>query len=287
MLKESNTRKTRTKEMRLILLAIVLVFFQTVGVEAQGNGRVGIIDPWVEMLIFLFLIIAVIVNALLIRKHKTDVWKPFLIFLLAGIVLMIFSRIVIVAFDLGIFKIDDETLAMWWHLMFYLGMVSFFIALKKIMTVQERSVKDKSLNFGRVDVFILVTLGVLALAVFLSAEPLDAWFVSWFSGSFFAEIGLQHFVAFLFAGFIAAQLAYVRFFISKEVHDTRDICSLSGSLLIFLALISANHFWELITESWVVINLSLTTIETVEQVFWLPASIFLSYGLWKTLWSKK
>jgi len=67
----------------------------------------------------------------------------------------------------------------------------------------------------------------------------------------------------------------------RESYDTRAIDALFGGFLIFLVLMILNHFWELITESWMIILLPEIIIETVEQVFWLPASIFLAYGLWR------
>jgi len=263
------------------ILVVTLSVFVFVSNGENSEGRVGIINLWLEATIFLFLIIAAVITIPIIFRHKEDSWKPLFIFMLSGIILMILARVIIVLYDFRILKIGEETLAVSWHLIFYLGMISFLIVLDKVMTIKEKALGGQRVGFVRKDLIILVILGVLALAVLFSTGPLDSWFLSWFDGSFIAEIGLHHLLAFLFAGFIAAKFVWVKFFMQRESYDTRVIDALFGGLLIFLALTSLNHFWELITESWMIILLPETIIETVEQILWLPASIFLAYGLWR------
>jgi len=272
---------------RFVLFGIaIMIFFNSINTVSaihnySSGERIGVLNLWIEAFILLFLIIAAVMNLKIISKHKKDVWKSMFIFVLSGIILMILSRLIIVLYDFQIINIGDETLAMGWHIIFYLAMICFLIFLEKVIRIRDKALSGKQLGFRKSDLITLVILGVLAVATFFILEPLDAWFLSWFEGSFIAEIGLHHFIAFLFAGFIAAKITWVKFFMERESYDTRAINSLFAGFIIFLGLMGLNHFWELITESWMIIRLSSMVIETVEQIFWLPASVFLAYGLWR------
>jgi len=160
-------------------------------------------------------------------------------------------------------------------------MICFLIALGKIIKIEEKVLSGKRVGFLRSDLIILIILGILSLVFFFGAEPLDSWFLSWFKGSFADEIGLQHFIAFIFTIFVSAKLIWVRFFIVRKSYDKKIVDALFGGFFIFLFLMGLVHFWELLTESWKILVFSESFIETVEQIFWLPASIFLFYGLWK------
>jgi len=156
----------------------ILVFGLTAILSITNKERVGLINPWLEAVIFLFLLISVVITISMIFRHKKDVWKPSFIFFLSGIVLTILVRLMISLFDLRFLEIG--TFVLLTHFIFYFSMTSFIIALGKIIKIEEKVLSGKRVGLLKSDLIILIILGILSLVFLFGAEPLDSWFLSWF-----------------------------------------------------------------------------------------------------------
>lgn len=276
---------------KIILLGIILGFFiislsSMVIADDHNEGselRRGELILWAEALIFLFFITAVILSIMILRQHASMNLRVPHIFILAGIVLFGLTRIMYTLYEFKILDIGDQTLEFWWHLIFYLGTFSFLIASNKIIEFIDGK---KLKNLLMKDIIVLCTLSLVTLALFLTIQPLNEWFLSWFKDSLIDNGGFEHFIAFLFLGVVAFKFGWIKFSSYRTSNKRfKVIDSLLGGFVIFfifLTLLSLNHFWELLTESWGIIRLPENVIESVEQFFWLPAFMSISYGLWRT-----
>ncbi len=260
----------------VLLFVLLLSVLSVPAILAQEDDEdaigADVIAHWLEALIFVFIIVAVLLNITVIHKFKTSTFGMPFIYILSGMILLGLSRVVILLYDLEILEIQDITLQVWWHLLFYLAMVSFLFALTKIISTAKG---QKLVGFTKNDSIILGLFGLLAAILLLGAEAANQWVASLFDGSFMDKGGVVHFIAFGLAGFAAAKLFWIRI---NQKYSGKIIAAIIIPFLLFLALMSLNHFWELLTESWKVILVPEATIETVEQFFWLPAFICMTYG---------
>ncbi len=262
-----------------IILLILPSRLLAVSHENSENeaGRRGELILWVEALIFLFLVLIVVQNLQIILTFGTSIFGVPFIYLLAGIILLWLARFAIILYEFKVLNTHENTYNVLWHLIFYLGIGSFLIALNKIKNTAKG---EKLQKFGKRDSLTIAILGITALALLLTAQPLDAWFSSWFDGSFADKFGLQHFIAFVFAGLVTSRLLWIRINM-KEKYLGKIIISMVLPFIILIALMSLNHLWELLTENWGILNLSSTIIESTEQLFWVIAFIAFTYGIFR------
>jgi len=265
----------RKKSSLLFTLSIVifLLIFPLISADDNEGGltRGDLIIP-VEAIIFLFMTGAIILNAKIVLKFGKSLYGTPFIYILFGLILMELTRILYMLFDFRFLNLSHETLNFLWHMVFYIGMVSFIIALQKIKNTAQGNKKG---IFSKKDYYLLSSLGILTVILLIIAFPLDRWLNSAYVGSAADKLGLQHFLAFILAGLLASYLLWIK--INKE-YSGEFVSTIITPFLLFLILMSLNHFWELLTENWKIILLSDEIIEKVEQLFWLPASIILFYG---------
>ncbi len=264
----------------IALFGISLMTIFNFNFISASGGHAGVIIPWLEWIILFFMAVSIFLNLKIISNLKNNALRVPMIFMLVGVFSMTLARVFILLFEYEFYHIGNETLATWWHLFFYLGMTCFLIMLSKLDNLKD---SKEFREVGIRDGIILAVLGILFVSFFFSAHPFNIWFSSWYEGTLMAEIGLTHFIAFVFVSFVAVRLFLLSFSFSEKTPSKliKKINPLFFGFFLFLFLMSANHFWELITESWGFLLVSEKIIETVEQLFWLPGSLFLAYGLWR------
>ena len=202
-------------------------------------------------------------------------------YIACGVALLTFTRVFYIVADRGAISVHDDTLEMWWHLIFFLAMFSCIFGGKILSS--EDSGRDPHNS-----VLSLKLWGVLAslltAAVFLTAEWLDEPFLAVFQETIWDTFGAQHFVA-----FVVAALALLHISVSVGSDRSNDgthlVARMKLPLMTTYGLFSLDHFWELLTEAWEIFVLSEEVIERAEQIIVLPAFLVLAYASWK-MWSR-
>ncbi len=261
----------RRKDFCFIFAVLFLLFFSCLTfakaqeMEEKGSENTA---NFIEGLIILFIVTSIVLCANIVKKFKTSLFGTPFVYILMGLFLMGIIRLIFVFNEFKIFSLHEESLVILWHMVFYTSSTSFFIALDKI----KKTAKGNMTSFTRKDSIILAVLLVSSVTIFALAQPLNEWIVSWFRD----ELGIQHFIAFAFAGLLASRLLWIK--INKK-YSGELISAIIPSFIIFLSLMSFVHFWELLTESWKIIHVPGATIELVEQIIWVPAFAIMSYGI--------
>jgi len=253
------------------LLITVPAFAQQDDNDEMGGGGYGekALLVEVEMLnlaLFGFLVILILFFIRKQKFHKTNVaWIYFLFF----IILYGLTRVFYITSDQGIIPVSDDTLEVWWHLIFFNSLILLLLSIKDIMR-KPQYIKPRSLK--RCLSICMISI-IFTIFVFLSAVPLDEGFVSVFSDTFLAKIGIQHMIAFTFSSLVAFSLIEIRSF--PEQYNSY----FTFPLAIVFALFIGYHFWELLTESLEIIVIPEETIEQIEQVLVIPIFSVLIYGI--------
>jgi hypothetical protein len=87
--------------------------------------------------------------------------------------------------------------------------------------------------------------------------------------------GLHHFVAFVFAGGVAVYLWHAR----SNLGQIGKL--IANPIIIAVAALSLQHLWELLNESWKVIQVTDVVGEGVEKICLTVAALSLIWGGWK------
>lgn len=227
-----------------------------------------------EILIFSLIITALFLCFQLIRTIAKGVMNVIFWSFTLGIFLFGASRLFLLLADSGVYQLHGVTIHIWWHIIFYLGVLSFIwggvrlTEIAKSQTPVGFSQKDKIL-FA---IFLLITAGI-----FLIATPLETMLMPLLVGSPIETLGLHHFVA-VILGLVAA---FYLFTLKSTWGKLLTVGIMP--IIAFLALIGLQHLWEFLTESLKVIVLPDATIEFIEQLIVIPALLFFNFALLRIL----
>jgi hypothetical protein len=174
------------------------------------------------------------------------------------------------------FHIADTSIDVWWHILFYMSFAFYFVALRMLVglgSVEVGGDQEKDMNQARlwgfialcgvVLVFLLPSWSENIVSVYTNS-PLDSW-------------GVHHFVAFIFAGGVAWYLWSAR----EKLGQIGRI--IANPIIVAVIALALQHVWELLHESWKLIQTSGTVGEGVEKIFLIVAALSLIYGGWKLL----
>ena len=164
----------------------------------------------------------------------------------------------------GVFGISAESTDVWWHIMFYVAMISFYIgfkALARLGSADQTTVVSTSsgMVWGTVTLIVLVT-------AFVFAGTLEPTMLT-YDSSRLGTLGAHHFLAFALAGVVGAYLFSAKLFLGQIGR------AIAGPMIIAMWALAAQHLWELLTESLNVIVATSETIEGVERIFLIIAAI--------------
>lgn len=202
-------------------------------------------------------------------------------YIAVGIALLGATRIYYLTADRGVISVHDDTLGMWWHLIFVLAMASCIIGGKALSGGDDE--REQTRARGTLKIWG-VTVTIFTVVAFAVMQSLDQPFLAVFQDTIWATFGVQH-----FAAFVAAGLAFLHIVVSfggnRSREDTSILDQLKLPLMITYGLFSLNHLWELVTESWQILVLEEAIIERTEQLMIFPAFLAVAYVGWK-LWSE-
>ncbi len=197
------------------------------------------------------------------RKTGQSGMKPVLTYLFIG-TLTFFIITIFQNLGAGFFGIADESMDIWWHVMFYLAMFSFYFGFKALSALGSSDSATTAVNTNSGKTWGIFA-GLVLVTVFIIpgvAEPL----VNSYTSSKLAELGLHHFIAFIMAGVVGAYLFSAKIFLGQIGK------AIANPMLIAIWALSLQHFWELLVESWKVILVTGETGEGVEKIFLIIAA---------------
>ena len=248
---------------------------QSAAVEESGHLLIN----GLEMINMVLAVVAIAIIALVVKQFGASVISVIFGYFLIGTVMLTCARLFILFSSLGYLTIDDVTVNLGWHLLFYLAMITFFIAGKGLTQLSSNTGVHQS--FSKV-VGWGVFCGVATLVIFGAAQQIDAPFVAAFKDSVWDSVGVLHFIAFILGGMAA-------FYLFKRAKVGEITRLLAIPYLVSFVLFALNHVWELFVASWKIIDVTGATGERVEQIFVLPAFSPIAYAyirLWTLFRSK-
>ncbi|OHB10019.1 MAG: hypothetical protein A3G05_01870 [Candidatus Zambryskibacteria bacterium RIFCSPLOWO2_12_FULL_45_14] len=214
-------------------------------------------------------LVATLVTFDAVRKSGTSGLKNVLMYLFIGtgifFVITIFQKL-----GADFFGITDESVDIWWHVMFYLAMISYYFGFKALVrlgSTENATVATTSVAGKTWGIFSLLVL-IVVFIIPSQAEPLVNSYVS----SRFGELGAHHFLAFIIAGVVGAYLFSAKVFLGQIGR------AIAAPMIIAIWALCVQHFWELLTESWKVIALTSDKIEGVEKIFLTISAISVIYA---------
>ncbi len=170
----------------------------------------------------------------------------------------------------GFFRIAPESMDVWWHIMFYMAMISFYFAFKTLAGLGSSDASAPAHpNEGRTWGIISIVLLVIIFIVPSIAEP---W-VQAYLASRLAELGAHHFLAFALAGVVGAYVFSAKIFLGQIGK------AISGPMIVAIWALALQHMWELLVESWKVIEVTGEVGEGVEKIFLTIAAISIIYSV--------
>ncbi len=169
------------------------------------------------------------------------------------------------------FGIADESVDIWWHLMFYLALLSYYFGFKALVGLASGEASGQGGFIGaekKWGVFSLIVLVVIFLIPRYAEGVVQAYLASPL-----AQLGLHHFLAFILAGVVGSYLASIK----KNIGQIGR--AIADPLIVAVWALAVQHFWELLVESWKVIGVTTETGEGVEKIFLTIAGLCVVYAV--------
>jgi hypothetical protein len=204
--------------------------------------------------------------------HQKSNIGNFLIYSFAGVLFLGIIRLFFATVDSGLLQIDEMTVMICWHLMFYLTMTLFLVATRALVVVLDINYPPKE----QLNPFILPTLaGLGILLLFYFSPVIDKSISPLVEGTWIEMSGIAHFIAFTYAGGVAYYLLRI-----KEKYSG-SIGKISTPLLISLSILSLIHLLELLGESWHILPFNHEYVEVTESLLMIPFFLLVGVAYWK------
>lgn len=222
---------------------------------------------WLSSLGFL---VASIITLLTIRKFGNFVLGSIFSYLFTGTAVFF---IITIFQGLGpdFFGISDASTDVWWHVMFYMALIFYYVGLKFLVGLGNAEIDaGQNVKIGAEKLWMAIAAALLAV-IFIIPETVDS-LVNYYLASPLAELGLHHFIAFILSGIVGSYL------LSAKKNLGQIGRAIANPMIVSIWALGLQHLWELSTESWKVINISSNSIEGVEKIFLITASISIAYS---------
>ncbi len=217
-----------------------------------------------QLLIYAAILVALALNIYIVRKIGKGVMNIVFISFGMSLFLIGLSNLFVALYEPSL---EDITLHVFWHSIAYLGFISLIWGGYRIKSIIGSPNPE---GFGFKDMAVFSTMTIIALMIFLAAPVLNEGLFQMLSGSLFETLGVHHLIAFL----LGITGALYLFYIKGGPQAGKSITFIG----IFLLLLGVQHLWEILTETFKVIQLESSTIELIEQFIVLPAILFFIVG---------
>lgn len=195
-----------------------------------------------------------------------------LAYFFVGTILLAGIRVLFFLVDTKTLVIDEMTLMVCWHVIFYMAVLTWLFAAHGMAALA-------NIKAGKLSPIQAVVWGLISVAgmvyIFVHASLWDKAIVSGFEGTVWDHIGIMHFIAFVFA----AGAAYYLFALKRRFSTSIGV--IATPQLIVVVILSLIHLWELLGESWHLLPVSEAVGEQVEQILWIPVYAGIAYAFWK------
>ncbi len=172
------------------------------------------------------------------------------------------------------FRISPESMSLWWHLMFFMALASFYYGLKLLVGLGAAETEsNKGLKIGVEKIWAIVALAIL-VGVFFSANFFEYGVLS-YTNSSLGQMGFHHFVAVLLSGMVGSYLLLAK----KDLGQIGK--AVASPMIAAIWILSLQHFWELLVESWHIVPISGHNSEGVEQIFFIAVAVSLLYAAFR------
>lgn len=166
------------------------------------------------------------------------------------------------------FGISAESMDMWWHIMFYMALLSYFFGFRALvgLGVDENTnsnVIGAEEKWGIFAVIVLIVIFIIPNW----ADPVTQVY----SSSAIAGVGLHHFLSFI----LAAGVGYYLFNAKKNLGQIGQ--AIANPMIIGILALAGQHFWELLYESLKIVNVTSDTGEGIEKIFLIIFSVSIIY----------
>lgn len=242
----------------------------------QQLATLNTIQHGLDILNMIVAAVAVTILLMVISQYGASEISVIFRYFVVGTLALAGCRLFILLGNAGILKIGNDTIDLGWHILFYLAMITFFIAGKNMIRLSNDEQKPGSSK--RALIWEIIS-ALIVLAVFFGATTIDAPYTAMFDGTWAQSFGLIHFIAFVLGGLAAFYLFY-----RAKLGNITTL--LAVPFLITFGLFAGNHLWELLHESWKIIPTPDGVGELVEQLFVVPAFFLITYSylrLWKLI----
>lgn len=259
----------------IIISTIVGVLFFPVILFADNGAPTE--ESWalfasLELVILALMFVALFFNYKVAKEYAHSTLGYILNFFFLSVVLLALTRVYIFVAYIGLLGVSEKAIVFGWHMLFYLAMITFFIGIRKLLLLfSDHKTKLAKKLFLRWTLFLVLFVAVIFFFIKIFESTLLA-FLDIFVDTPLESFGSQHFIAFV----LAATVSWYLFKLKEKESDFTSV--LATPLLIAFLLWSLDHFWELLTESWKVIEIPSTVIEQVEQIIVFPAVAFMVYA---------
>ncbi|MEO8637506.1 MAG: hypothetical protein ABI430_01230 [Candidatus Taylorbacteria bacterium] len=171
------------------------------------------------------------------------------------------------------FGIGSASMDIWWHLMFYMAFIFYFHGLKLLVGLGNvETSPNQGVKIGAEKTWAVVAVLVFAV-LFIIPKSADSIVVA-YDSSVFGVFGLHHFIAFVFAFAVGSYLLSAK---KKLGMIGRAI---ANPMIVAIWAFGLQHVWELLFESWKVVDVTSATGEGIEKIFLVISAIGLSYAAW-------
>ena len=262
-----NARRILALLLIVCLLALpILAQEEEESEEEEAIEAMGMTMQGVNSGLALFIVIAGILVVIQAGRILSGsfLWLTISIFYFGAI-----SVFFLLAEFMHVIAIEDISVALAWHFMFYIATSLFIVALRRLQAFGQT---HKQMDESRT-AFIFFLLGGVLVAIFFSVKMLDPWLAR-YEGTFWDTFGLIHFVAATFIGYTAMQLFRLRKSFGRVI--TAAVKPFIVSLIAFTLV----HAWELLAESWKVVDIGEAG-EVLESVLYFIAITAMLYAVWQ------
>ncbi len=169
------------------------------------------------------------------------------------------------------FGISDASMDIWWHLMFYMAFFFYFSSMKLLSGLGSAEGQDgKSVKIGAEKKW-----GMLAVVLLVIIFIVPSWaegVVTAYDASPLGVLGLHHFLSFILAAVVGSYL------LSAKKNLGMIGKAIANPMVLTMWAFAAQHFWELLFESWKVVVVTSEFGEGIERIFLLIAAVGVIYA---------
>ena len=240
--------------------------------ESEGSGGLEMAITLGYYLSSLGFLIATIMMGAAVRQFGKSTLGSIFTYFFVGTGIF-FAITIFQKLGAGFFGIADESMDIWWHLMFYLAVFSYYIGLRSLVALGSTDSTQGGVRVGMEKIWGIGALVILAVIFVIPsmAEPI----VNAYSATPLSALGLHHFLAFLLAGTVGSYLLKAK----KSLGQIGR--AIANPMVIAIWAFGLQHFWELLFESWKVVDVTSESGEGGEKIFLTIAAICVSYAAWR------